>query len=50
MRLKEQFAVDIVQNVFLVDANPAIRSMTSFIDRDIQNIFDSITYSKGMTH
>lgn len=50
MRLKEQFAVDILQSVFIVDATPDIRSMTSFIDRNIHEILDSITYSKGMTH
>lgn len=50
MRLKEQFTVDILQSVFIVDAVPGIRSMTSFIDRNIHEILDSITYSKGMTH
>lgn len=48
MRLKEQFVVEIVQNVFNVDSSPDIRSMTSFIDRDIHDILDAITYSKGI--
>lgn len=49
MRLKEQFVVETLQTIFVLDATTDVRPMT-YLDIDIANVLDSIAYSKGMIH
>lgn len=47
-RLMDTFVVDVVQSVLDVDANPAIRPMTYYVEKPerIADLFDRVAYDK----